>query len=50
VREVLYNIHIEFGTTMKIVTPIKICLNEIHSKVRVDKYLSDEFSIQNDLK
>jgi len=31
-RQVLYNILIEFGIAMKLVTPIKMCLNEIPSK------------------
>jgi hypothetical protein len=28
-RKVLYNIHIEFGVTVKLVRLIKMCLNEI---------------------
>jgi hypothetical protein len=35
---------------MKLVTPIKMCLNETYSKVRIVKHLSDNFSIQNGLK
>jgi hypothetical protein len=49
-REVLYNILIEFGVTMKLVRLIKMCLNETYSKVRIGKHLSDSFPIQNDLK
>jgi hypothetical protein len=49
-RKVLYNILLEFGTPKKLVRLIKMCLNETCSKVRVDKLLSDEFSIQNGLK
>jgi hypothetical protein len=39
--EVLYNILIEFGITMKLVRLIKMCLNETYSKVRISKHLSD---------
>jgi hypothetical protein len=34
----------------KLVSLIKMCLNEIYSKVRVGKLLSDKFPIQNGLK
>jgi hypothetical protein len=40
-REVLYNILIEFRVPMKLVRLIKICLNEIYSKVRIGTHLSD---------
>jgi len=48
-REVLYNIRIECGVPMKLVTPIKICLNETCSKVRICKNLPDAFPIQHGL-
>jgi hypothetical protein len=35
---------------MKPVRLIKMCLNEIDSKVLIGKHLSDSFLIQNDLK
>jgi hypothetical protein len=35
---------------MKLVRLIKICLNEMYSKVRIGKYLSDNFPMQNVLK
>jgi hypothetical protein len=35
---------------MKLVRLIKMYLNETYSKVRMGKYLSDNFSIQNGLK
>jgi hypothetical protein len=35
---------------MKQVGLIKMCLNEIYSKVRIDKHLSHSFRIQNGLK
>jgi hypothetical protein len=46
----LYNILIEFGVPIKIVRLIKMCLNETYSNVRIGKYLSDSFPIQNGLK
>jgi len=49
-REVLYNILIEFGIPMKLGRLIKMCLNEIDSRVRVGKHLSDTFRIKNGLK
>jgi hypothetical protein len=48
--EVLYNILIEFGVPMKLVRLIKMCLYETYSKVRIGKYLSDTYPIQNGLK
>jgi hypothetical protein len=49
-REVLYNIHIEFGNPSKSVRLIKICPNEIYSKALVGKHLSDMFPVKNGLK
>jgi hypothetical protein len=49
-REVLYNILIEFEVPMKLVRLIKMCLNEIYSKVHIGKHLSGSFLIQNGLK
>jgi hypothetical protein len=49
-REVLYNILLEFSIHKKLVRIIKICLNEIYSKVHVCKLLSDKFPTQNGLK
>jgi hypothetical protein len=46
----LYNILIEFGVPMKLVRLIKVCLNEIYSKVRIGKCLCSSFPIQNGLK
>jgi hypothetical protein len=35
---------------MKLVMQIKICLNEMYSKVYVGKHMSDNFPVQNGLK
>jgi hypothetical protein len=47
---VLYHILIEFGVPIKLVTMIRMCLNETYSEVRTGKHLSDSFPIQNGLK
>jgi hypothetical protein len=49
-REVLHNILLEFGIPKNPVRLIKMCLNEIHSKVCIGKLLSDKFPFQNGLK
>ena len=49
-REVLYNILIEFGIIMNLVSKINMCVNETYSRVRVGKHLSDMIPIKNSLK
>jgi hypothetical protein len=46
----MYNILMEFGVPIKLVRLIKMCLNETDSKVRIGKYLSNTFPIQNSMK
>jgi hypothetical protein len=46
----LYKILIEFGIPMKLVGPIKMCLNETYGRVWVGKHVSDTFRIKNGLK
>jgi hypothetical protein len=48
-REILYNILIEFGVSMKQVRLIKMRLNETYIKVRIGKHLSNSFPMQNGL-
>jgi hypothetical protein len=40
---------IEFGTPLKLVRLIKMCLNETYSGVCVGKHLSDRFTIKSGL-
>jgi hypothetical protein len=40
-REILYNILIDYGVPVKLVRPIKMCLNETYSTVRTGKHLSE---------
>jgi hypothetical protein len=46
-QEVLYNILIELGISIKLVRLIKMCLNETYSRVQVGKHLSEIFPIKN---
>jgi hypothetical protein len=49
-RQILYNSLIEFGISIKLLTVIKISLNEPYSNVHIDINLFDAFPIQNNLK
>jgi hypothetical protein len=49
-REVLYNILIEFGIPRKLVGLIQMCLNKTYSTVRIGKYQTHNFPVQNGLK
>jgi hypothetical protein len=49
-REALYNILIQFGIPKRLVSLIKMCLNETFSRVQVGKNLSEMFPIRNGLK
>jgi hypothetical protein len=46
----LYNILIQFGIPMKLVTLLETCLNETYSRVRASRHLSDMIPIRNGLK
>jgi len=49
-REVLYNVLNEFGTSKQLVWLLKMCLNEIYSRLRVGKQLSEMLPIKDGLK
>jgi hypothetical protein len=49
-REVFYNIVIESGIPRKLVGLIQMYLNETYSTLRIAKYQSVKFPIQNGLK
>jgi hypothetical protein len=49
-REKYYTIFSEFRIPSKLPGLIKMCLNETYSTVRISKYQSDKFPIQNGLK
>jgi hypothetical protein len=49
-REVLHNILNEFGTPRKLVGLTQMCSNETYSTVRIGKFQSGKFPIQNGLK
>jgi len=46
----LYNILVDFGRPVKMVRPIKMCLNETYSRVQLGKHLSEMLPIRNGLK
>jgi hypothetical protein len=46
-REVSYNILIEFNEPTKLVRLIKMCFNETYGKVRIGKHFSENFPIQS---
>ena len=49
-KEVLYNILIDCGISMKVVRLINMCLTEMYSRVSVGKNLSNMLPIRNGLK
>jgi hypothetical protein len=49
-RKTLYIILTEFGIPMNPITLLKMCLNELYSRVRVGKHLSDIFPTRSGLK
>jgi len=46
-RDILYNIRIQFGITMKQARLIKMCLTETYNRFREGKYLPHMFPIKN---
>jgi hypothetical protein len=49
-REVLHSILIEFGLPLELLRMIKICVNEMYSRVCISKHLPDNFPIQISLR
>ena len=49
-REVFYNILFEFGIPKKLVSLIKMCMNETYSTVQIGKHLSDMLPVRKGLK
>jgi hypothetical protein len=49
-RTALHNVLTVFGITMKLIRLIKMLINEMFSRVRVSKHLSDMFRNKNSLK
>jgi hypothetical protein len=49
-RELLYSILIEFQVPMKLARLLKICLNQMYSRVHISKHLSGKFPVRNGLK
>jgi hypothetical protein len=49
-REVLYNPVIGFHIPLKLISLIKMCLNNTYSRPQVGKHLSDRFLIKSSLK
>jgi len=41
---------IESGIPMKLIRLLKMCLHETYNRIRIDKHLSEKFSIRNGLK
>ena len=46
----MYNIYVEFGIPMRLVSLKNICLAETYNRVRLGKKLSEVFPIRNGLK
>jgi hypothetical protein len=46
----MYNILIEFGIPIKLVSLVKMCLNITYNKAHIGKLLCGAFPIQNGLK
>ena len=46
----MYNVLIEFGILINLMSLMKMCLNETYGTIRERKHLSEKFPIRNGLK
>jgi hypothetical protein len=48
-KEILYNILVEYEVPIKLIRLLKMCLNEAYNRLLTGKHMDDSFPIQNGL-